>query len=88
MTLKGTINYLERDERKAPGDYIKLKREVRSPKSRKIIDSIIRQEKQHEKKLEHIEKIEGVKEKSESYKTNSVARYSKEAKEHILGRLR
>lgn len=39
------------EEGKAPGDYRKLLKEIKNKNDRKVIHGIIKQEKQHKKKL-------------------------------------
>lgn len=45
-----------KDERKAPGDYYKLMKKVKSPQEKRVIKSIIRDERKHFRLLTKLKK--------------------------------
>jgi rubrerythrin len=47
---------LKKDEKKAPGQYHKLLKQMKTPQDRNLIRGIIRDEKKHFKKLNIIER--------------------------------
>lgn len=47
---------MKKDERRAPGDYRKLLHHVQSPRSKRIIHGIIKDEKRHLKLLKRIKR--------------------------------
>ena len=53
---KNIYSDMLKDEKKAPGDYYKLMKKVKSPKARMVIKSIIRDERKHFKLLTKLKK--------------------------------
>jgi rubrerythrin len=53
------LDYLKKDEKKAPVDYRKLKESVHLKSSKKAISGIIRDEQRHRRILKKIEVKEG-----------------------------
>jgi len=54
--MKNVYADMMKDEKKAPGDYYKLMRKVKTKLGKKVIRSIIRDEKKHFKLLNKLKK--------------------------------
>jgi len=56
--LKHELKNMIKDEHQAPFDYLKIKRLLKNKKDKKIVDKIIKQERQHHSKVIKIMKRE------------------------------
>ena len=56
--MKKKLKEIMKDEKKAPGDYKVLKKELKRKSDKKIVASIIKDEKKHLKLLKKIKKRE------------------------------
>jgi rubrerythrin len=55
--MKNLLSEMMNDEKKAPYDYARLQRRLKTKRERKIISSIIRDERKHLRKLRKIKKL-------------------------------
>ena len=58
MKLKQRLKAMEKDERMAPGDYLKIRHQLTKQRDKKIVDGIIKQERSHLRKVKSIIKRE------------------------------
>ena len=54
MKLQKYLKDMVKEEKMAPNDYLKIKKLLKSPADKRIIDGIIKQEKQHRVKVKKI----------------------------------
>lgn len=56
MSLNKQLNAAMKDEAAAPGDYMKLRKNIKSKKDQKVISKIIKDERRHLRELRKMKK--------------------------------